>query len=173
MRDAIAELSFSASGDALVAVNFPIGGNFTPPAAAAVFRASDGSVLDRYESPSTGAARQPGASLSPNGAFLLTGVLGLAPSPPGGDVAIYEVAGGRPVLDLRNATRPGFDRYDAPVPFDAWSPDGRQVLVGSAVYSCPACGSLSDMQAVARTRIAWSKPLSSANDAPPPGDPFR
>jgi WD40 repeat protein len=171
--DAVAELSFSTSGEELVAVNYPIGGNFTPPAAAAVFRSSDGAVLDRYESPSTGAVNQPGAALSPNGAFLLTGVLGLAPSPPGGETAILEVTSGRTVLDLRNAARSDADRHGASAPFEAWSPNGREALVGNAVYACHACGSLEELQAVARTRIAWSAPLSSATDRPPPGDPFR
>ncbi len=172
-RDAVAELSFSASGNALVAVNYPIAGDFAPPAAAAVIRASDGVVLDRYESPSTGAANQPGAALSPNGAFLLTGVLGLAPSPPGGDTSIYQVAGARTVLDLRNSTRSDIDRHDASAPFEAWSPDGRRALVGTSVYACQACGSLEKLQAVARTRAAWSTPLSSAGAGPPRGNPFR
>jgi WD40 repeat protein len=172
-HDAVAELSFSASGEELVAVNYPIGGNFAPPAAAAVFRSSDGAVLDRYESPSTGPVDQPGSALSPDGAFLLTGVLGLAPSPPGGETAIYEVASGRMVLDLRNAVRPHANRDDAAAPFEAWSPNGRDVLVGSSIYACHACGSVKDLQDVARTRVAWSTPLSSTKVRPPPGDPFR
>jgi hypothetical protein len=99
------------------------------------------------------------------------GVLGLSPSPPGGENAVYEVASGRMMLNLRN-TVPRY-RHGAPSPFHPWSPNGRDVLVEEAVYTCSACGRLDELQAAARTRMAWSAPLSSAKDGPPRGDPFR
>lgn len=57
-------------------------------------------------------------------------------------------------------------------PVQPWSPDGDEVLAGTAIYPCDACGSTATLIAAAASRIAWSQPLSAAADHPPATHPY-
>jgi hypothetical protein len=170
----IAELRPSAGGTAMLAVDFPqIGeGDVQPPATATVY--SGLSVADAPEATfvtenSRVPPINPGAALSPDGTFILSGVSGLAPAPPGGIEAVYQVVGGQLLADLQSVPA---DPGDNASPSDPWSPSGVSVLVGDGIYPCDACGTLAQMQATARVRLAWLQPLSVAHPNPPAGDPY-
>ena len=163
----------------MVAVDYPqIGaGDFEPPGTATVFDAHTGGLIAGFTSPGqSGAAPvSPGAALSPDGGFLFGGLLGLAPAPPGGNQAIYQVgAQGMLALNLENAgLAPLASQADDPAPADPWSPDGIHLLAGARdIYACDACGSLVQLQRAARDRAAWLKPLSTAQDRPPSASPY-
>ncbi len=168
----IAELRLSAGGSKLLAVDFPqiAAGDSEPPATAAVLSAARGAPETVYTSPGLpGAAINPGAALSPDGGFILSGPVGLAPRPPGGIEAVYQLAGGQLVGDLqRIPTSIG----DTAAPVEPWSPSGVEVLAGNAVYACDACGTLAQLQARAAVRLRWTTPLSTARPSPPAGDPY-
>ena len=113
----------------------------------------------------------PGAALSPDGSFLLAGGTGLAPSPPGGNEAVYQVAGGQVMSGLDGVTEPVPDAYSAS-PAQPWSPSGTQVLIDNTLYSCDACGPLDRLETEATSRTEWARPLSATNDRPPSTDPY-
>jgi WD40 repeat protein len=113
----------------------------------------------------------PGAVLSPDGRYLFSGALGVAPTWPGGQVAVYQVAGGQVMASLHAAQVP-HTTADPEFPAQPWSPDGGRLVVGNGIYRCDACVSLNELQALATTRIAWSAPLSEASDHPPASDPY-
>jgi len=172
---AVVELDPSLDGSDLLAVDYPQavdqfnGGE----GAAEVLNASTGAVVARYASPPTlGAAPiNPGAALSPNGGYLFAGSLGLAPSPPGGTEAAYQISSRDLMESLQSVVAPLEGAY-VQLPAQPWSPDGAQVLVGNAIYSTDACGSLAELEAAASARLAWSQPLSAADDHPPAASPY-
>ena len=171
----IVELEASVDGSRFLAVNYPqVGsGGANPPGDAEVLEASSGQVVASYQAvgQSNLTPINPGAALSPDGTFLLSGSLGLAPSPPGGYQDIYEIDNGQRLGGLEDVSEPVLEAY-ATVPAQSWSPDGTKVLVGLAVYACDACGDLHELQAAANSRLAWSQSLSSASDRPPTTSPF-
>jgi|GEM_PF-2234704 len=175
----IAELAFNSDGSRLLAVDFPqIGaGDFQPPGVATVFNPATGAVIAGFQSPARALpAVNPGAALSPDGSFLFAGLLGLSPTPPGGDQAVYEVAGENTLaLNLPGVGLPPLSTvFDAPVAAEPWSPDGVDLLAGpKGIYTCDACGSLAQLQDAAARRAAWQQPLSVTHDNPSSSNPYR
>lgn len=169
----VTELQSAAGGNRLLAVNFPQSGtDANAPAAAGVFDANTGAELATYTSPSPASAPvNPGAALSPDGGFLLAGADGVAPAPPGGIEDVYQVASGALVAGLAGVTASVPQAYSAS-PADPWSPAGNEVLIGNSLYACDGCAPLSVLQHEAVNRAAWSRPLSAADDRPPPGSPY-
>jgi hypothetical protein len=169
----VTELQSAAGGDSLLAANFTqAGSDANAPAAAAVFNANTGAELATYTSPSPAAAPvNPGAALSPDGGFLLAGTDGLAPAPPGGTEDVYQVASGALIAGLAGVTASAPQAYSTS-PADPWSPTGNEILVGNKLYACDGCAQLSILQHEAANRAAWSRPLSAADDRPPPGSPY-
>jgi hypothetical protein len=101
--------------------------------------------------------------------------IGLAPTPPAGKQAVFQVGGqGTLGLNLENAGLASLaTAEDVPVPEDPWSPDGIDLLAGArGIYTCDACGSVSQLQDAAARRTAWQQPLSVANDMPPRTNPY-
>ena len=170
----IIELSLAANGSRLLAVDWPqAGSGVNPPGAAAVLDLATGHVVASYRSPAPlQAPINPGAALSPDGAFLFAGALGLAPSSPGGTAAAYQISSGQVMENFQAAVEPASRSYSL-LPAQPWAPDGAEVLVGNTLYGCDACGSLAELQAAAASRIAWEQPLSQASDHPPATDPYR
>jgi WD40 repeat protein len=173
----ILELSPAApNGSTLLAVDWPqagTGGN--PPGAGAVLDFATGRVIASYSSPppsgDPGAPIDPGAGLSPDGSFIYAGSLGLAPTPPGGSLTVYQVTGGQAMTGLPAFLASGAASYSE-FPADPWSPDGTLVLAGNSVYRCDACQAMQGLQATAESRIAWATPLSVGSDRPPATDPY-
>jgi len=171
----ILELSPAPSGSALLAVDWPQAGTgVNPPGAGAVLNFATGRVIASYSSPppsDPGAPVVPGAGLSPDGSFVYAGSLGLAPTPPGGSLTVYQVSGGEPMTALPAFLASGSAGYSE-FPADPWSPDGTLLLAGDGVYRCDACQALQGLQATAESRDAWSAPLSVGSDHPPATDPY-
>jgi WD40 repeat protein len=173
----VAELQLAAGDSRLLAVNFPqIGaGGFEPPGTATVLDVGSGRILSTFRSPgSLGASINPGAALSHDGSYLFGGVLGLAPHPPGGAPAVFQVLSGQTMVNLQSVSPAApASVFSTPLPAQPWAPDGIGLLTGGpAVYGCASCGTLRQLQAAAERRLAWHAPLSAANDKPPPGDPY-
>ena len=177
----VAELSFAASGSAVLAANFPYIGtsDSTPPGSALVLGAA-GRQLAALTSPSqVNPPLNPGAVLSPDGEFILGGIEGFAPgtSVPG-DNAVYLLDGSQQMLNLTGTTTaapPVSTETLTPnlVPVSAWAPDGERLLTGApAVYDCDACGSPARLQSIAASRLAWAIPLTPAREHPPDGNAF-
>ncbi len=168
----VEELTTAPSGD-LLAVDWPsIGahGPF-PPVSGEVIAGSTGRVLATFTANQAQPSISPGATLSPDGGFILTGADGIAPTPPGGLDAAYQVSSGQMMTGLQAAVQPALYSY-AESPANPWSPDGARVLVGTAIYACDACGAPTALQAAAASRLAWSKPLSASADHPPATSPY-
>ena len=164
----------SQDGSRFVAVNWPqAGSGLNPSGAAVVLDSTSGALLSSYQSPAPKIAPIfPGAALNADGAFVLSGVLGLAPSPDGNE-AILQVSTGQVMANLQSVTLSATAAYSL-FPVSPWAPDGADVLAGDdAIYACDACGSLRYIQSAASARIAWWRPLSPGDDHPPVGDPFR
>ena len=106
------------------------------------------------------------------GSFIFAGSLGLAPSAPGGVAAAYQVTSGQAMNSLGAATGPAASSYSL-LPAQPWAPNDTELLAGDAIYACDACGSLTELQAAAASRIAWSQPLTQASDHPPATDPYQ
>lgn len=169
----VVELGATPDGSRLVAVDYPeIVSGVTPPPAGEVLDASTGRVLATYSSPEGVAPDiNPGAALSADGSFLLAGANGLAPTPPGGTEAAYQVSSGQAMATLPAAGLATVPAYSES-PAQPWSPDDTQVIAGSAIYSCDACGLASTLETAAASRLAWSQPLSQASDHPPLTTPY-
>jgi hypothetical protein len=172
----ILELSPAQSGSALLAVDWPqAGSGGNPPGAGAVLNFTTGRVIASYASPapsqSPGAPIDPGAALSPDGSFVYAGSLGLAPTPPGGSLTVYQVSGGQAMTGLPASLASGAAGY-AEFPADPWSPGGTLILAGNDIYRCDACQALQGLQATAESRDAWANALSVGSDHPPATDPY-
>jgi WD40 repeat protein len=169
----IIELRSAAGGSRLLAVDRPqVASGVLPPGTGQVLNSATGRVLAAYESPGPAAPNlNPGAALSADGNFLLGGVLGLAPTPPGGFAAVYQVSPGQTMADLQAAPESRARSYSES-PAQPWSPGGNQVLFGTGIYPCDACGLPATLQAAARSRNAWSRPLSATSDHPPATNPY-
>ena len=168
----VEELTTTPSGD-LLAVDWPsIGahGPF-PPVSGEMMAGSTGRVLAKYTANQAQPSISPGAALSPDGGFVLAGADGIAPTPPGGLDAAYQVSSGQMMTGLQAAVQPALYSY-AESPANPWSPDGTRVLIGTAIYACDACGAPTALQAAAGSRLAWSKPLSASADHPPATSPY-
>jgi hypothetical protein len=171
----IAELSPIPSGSRLLAVDWPQAGTgVNGTGNGAVLGFATGQVSASYSSPppaDPGAPIVPGAGLSPDGSFLYAGSLGLAPTPPGGSPAVYQVDGGQPMTGLPTFLASGSAGYSE-FPAQPWSPDGTMILAGNGVYRCDACQALPGLQATATSRDKWSTPLSVGSDHPPATGPY-
>lgn len=169
----IIELSPADSGSNLLAVDWPQAGSGVNPAGAAdVLDSATGQVVATYKSPAPlQAPVDPGTALSADGNFMFAGALGLAPSAPAGIEADYQVSTGQLMTDLQAATESPPITYSE-YPAQPWSPNGSEILAGTAIYACDSCGSLTDLQASATARIAWSQPLSEGSDHPPSTSPY-
>ena len=177
----VAELSFAASGSAVLAANFPyIGTSDSTPPGSALVLSTAGRQLAALTSPSqVNPPLNPGAVLSPDGEFILGGIEGFAPgtSVPGDD-AVYLLDGSQQMLNLTGTTTaapPVSTETLTPnlVPVSAWAPDGERLLTGApAVYDCDACGSPARLQSIAASRLAWAIPLTPAREHPPDGNAF-
>ena len=172
----ITELSPAAGGSAVLAVDSAqAGSGGNGPGSGAVLDFATGRVIASYSSPpppgDPGAPIDPGAGLSPDGSFVYAGSLGLAPTPPGGSLTVYQVTGGQPMTGLPASLASGVAGYSE-FPADPWSPDGTMILAENAVYRCDACQAMQGLQATAESRIAWATPLSVGSDHPPATDPY-
>jgi YD repeat-containing protein len=169
----VIELSLAANGSRLLAVDWPQAGSGVNPAGAGeVLDMATGRVVASYRSPAPlEAPINPGAALSPDGAYLFSGALGLAPSPPGGIEVAYQISSTQSMADLQDAAEPPTIAYSE-FPAQPWSPGGAEILARNGIYSCDACGSLAELQAAATSRIAWSQPVSQASDHPPATNPY-
>jgi hypothetical protein len=140
-----------------------------------VLNFATGRVIASYASPapsqSPGAPIDPGAALSPDGSFVYAGSLGLAPTPPGGSLTVYQVSGGQAMTGLPASLASGAAGY-AEFPADPWSPGGTLILAGNDIYRCDACQALQGLQATAESRDAWANALSVGSDHPPATDPY-
>ena len=174
LRWPIIELSAAADGSRLLAVDQPVTVTQpNPPGDGEVINAATGQVVATYRSRAPFLSPiDPGAALSPNGSFMFAGSLGLAPAPPGGMEAAYEISSGQNMVNLSAADESAVNSYSL-FPAQPWSPDGTELLAGTAIYACDACGSLHEIQAAAASRIAWSQPLSLSADHPPRTNPYR
>jgi WD40 repeat protein len=181
----ITDLQFSASGSSVLAANYPEtgAGDTAWAGAGLVLAASSGKPVARLDTSAReieGPAIDPGVAFSPDGDYILSGISGLAPVPAQpGDEAIYSLSGATAYLDLQNsvsAVPPAAGQTSNSVnltPVNPWAPDGVRVLTGApAIYACDACGSLPEMQAAARLRLAWMNPLTPGGDHPPGGNAF-
>jgi len=171
---AIVELNSAASGSPFLAVDWPdVVSGVIPPGTGHVLDPSTGKVLASLKYPETPVPIiNPGAALSADGGFLLAGVTGLAPAPPGGFETAYQVATGQTMASLQSAVESGSVAYSES-PVRPWAPAGDEVLAGTAIYPCDACGTTATLRAAAASRIAWSQPLSVSDDHPPATDPYR
>jgi WD40 repeat protein len=169
----IIELSPAQHGSELLAVIWPqVGTGVNAAGAAAVLDWDTGHVAATYQSPAPLLAPvDPGAALSADGNFVFAGALGLAPTAPAGIQAAYQLSSGQLMADLQTAAESGQDSYSE-FPAQPWSPDGSQILAGTAIYACDSCGPLPSLQASAAARIAWSQPLSDSSDHPPAASPY-
>jgi WD40 repeat protein len=171
----ILELSPAQSGSALLAVDWLQPNSASPrPGTGEVLAFATGRVIASYASPTPADPAtpiDPGAGLSPDGSFIYAGSLGLAPTPPGGSLTVYQVSGGAPMTGLPAFLASGAASYSE-FPADPWSPDGTLILAGNAVYRCDACQAMQGLQATAESRIAWATPLSVGSDHPPATDPY-
>ena len=171
----ILELSPAPSGSALLAVDWLQPNSASPrPGTGEVLAFATGRVIASYSSPTPADPAtpiDPGAGLSPDGSFIYAGSLGLAPTPPGGSLTVYQVSGGQALTGLPNFVATGSVGYSE-FPADPWSPDGTLLLAGNAVYRCDACQAMQGLQATAESRIAWGTPLSVGSDRPPATDPY-
>jgi WD40 repeat protein len=163
----------TTSGGLLLATDWPAtSAMFDASGTASVLDFGTGRVIARYQSPQPYSPPiNPGAALSPDGRYLYAGALGVAPTPPGGTVAIYQVASGQMMTNLSAVQVPDTDA-DPEFPAQPWSPDGAQLVVGNSIYRCDACLPLTQLQAAATIRIAWSAPLSVGSDHPPTASPY-
>jgi WD40 repeat protein len=176
----VAELSFAGSGSYVVAVNYPqIGaGDELPPGSALVLAAATGRTVTALSSPAQGGPPiNPGVALSPDGGYVLGGVEGFSPATAeAGNEAVYGVAGGQEFADLQNTLTQAPPVYPITPnlsPVNPWAADGIQLLTGGpAVYACDSCGSLTQLQSIARLRLAWATALTPAHDHPPSADAF-
>lgn len=152
----------TTTGELLLATDWPTtSAGFDATGTASVINFGTGRVIASYQSPQPYAPPiNPGAALSPDGRYLFWGALGLAPPPPGGTVAVYQVAGGQMMASLRAVQMPHVTA-DAEFPAQPWSPDGTELVVGNSIYRCDACLPLAQLQAAAAARIAWYAPLSA------------
>ena len=168
----VIELTTTPSGD-LLAVDWPTIGAHGPfpPVSGEVIAGRTGRVLATYTANRAQPSISPGAALSPDGGFILAGADGIAPTPPGGFNAAYQVSSGQMMSGLQSAVQPALYSY-AESPASPWSPDGTKVLIGTAIYACDACGAPAELQAAAASRLAWSKPLSASADYPPATNPY-
>jgi WD40 repeat protein len=171
---AITELSSAANESSFAAVATPdVGSGDQPPVTAEVLSAETGGILATYRSPEWAyPSISPGVSLSPDGEFLIAGPLGLSPAPPGGTEATYQVSTGQTMTNLQDTTQP-LTTILPEFPANPWSPDGAEVIIGTGVYPCDACGTLAHLQAIAKERITWSQSLSNTSDRPPVDSPYR
>jgi WD40 repeat protein len=171
----ILELSQAPSGSALLAVDWLQPNSAGPrPGTGEVLAFATGRVIASYASPTPADPAtpiDPGAGLSPDGSFVYAGSLGLAPTPPGGSLTVYQVSGGQPMTGLPAFLASGAAGYSE-FPADPWSPDGTLLLAGNGVYRCDACQPLQGLQITAKSRIAWATPLSVDSDHPPATDPY-
>jgi WD40 repeat protein len=172
----IGQLTFAADGSALVATTFPYHSVGDSRAAATTdLISASGSLVASYAATDIDGAIDPGVAPSPRGDALVSGVLAVSPTSSTGNSAVYETANGERLLNLQSAALPATSDYfswpSAPQP---WAPNGTDLLAGSgAIYACTACGSLTQLQGAATTRLKWLAPLSSARDNPPSGNPYR
>jgi WD40 repeat protein len=162
-----------AAGD-LLAVDWPAIGAHGPfsPVNGEVIVGSTGQVAATYTAnnqvqPSV----NPGAALSPDAGFILAGTDGIAPAPPGGANAAYQVSSGQTMTGLQSVTQSALYSY-ADSPASPWSPDGTEVLIGTAVYACDACGDSTALENAAGSRLDWAEPLSASADHPPSSSPY-
>ena len=162
----VIELTTTPSGD-LLAVDWPTIGAHGPfpPVEGEVIAGSTGHLLAMYTANQAQPSISPGAALSPDGGFILAGADGIAPTPPGGLNAAYQVSSGQMMTGLQSATQPASYSY-AESPASPWSPDATKVLIGTAIYACDACGTPPALQAAAASRLAWSTPLSASRRPP-------
>lgn len=171
----ILELSPAPSGSALLAVDWLQPNSASSrPGTGEVLAFATGRVIASYSSPTPvdpATPIDPGAGLSPDGSFIYAGSLGLAPTPPGGSLTVYQVTGGQAMTGLPAFLASGAASYSE-FPADPWSPDGTLILAGNSVYRCDACQALQGLQATAESRIAWATPLSVGSDRPPATDPY-
>jgi WD40 repeat protein len=163
----------ATAGGLLLAADWPTtSAGFDAIGTASVLDFGTGRVIASYQSPQPNPPPiNPGAALSPDGLYLFSGALGLAPAPPGGTVAVYQVAGGQMMASLR-AVRVPHVTADPEFPAQPWSPDGTELVIGNSIYRCDACLPLAQLQAAAAARIAWSAPLSAGSDHPPAASPY-
>ena len=163
----------TTAGGLLLATDWPAtSAGFDATGTASVLDFGTGRVIASYQSPQPYAPPiNPGAALSPDGLYLFSGALGVAPAPPGGTVAVYQVASGQMMASLRAVQVPQFNA-DAEFPAQPWSPDGTELVVGNSIYRCDACLPLAQLQTAAEARIAWSAPLSAGSDRPPATSPY-
>ncbi len=172
------ELRFVDSGHGLLAVNYPQiqAGDSSPPGIGVLINVSTGTVKSRLSSPAQSIPPfEPGLDVSDDGQFVLTGIEGFAPAgQQQGEDAVYDAATGDKLADLSEAAPPV---SQAGLPGNlavenAWSPTGtRLVTASTGIYPCDACGSLADMQAQAKLRIAWETPIEP-HSTPPTGNPL-
>jgi len=171
----ILELSPAPSGSALLAVDWLQPNSASArPGTGKVLAFATGRVIASYSSPTPADPAtpiDPGAGLSPDGSFIYAGSLGLAPTPPGGSLTVYQVTGGQAMTGLPAFLASGAASYSE-FPADPWSPDGTLILAGNSVYRCDACQALQGLQATAESRDKWSVPLSVGSDRPPAADPY-
>jgi WD40 repeat protein len=171
----VIELTAATSGSVL-AVDWPAIGAHGPfsPVNGEVIAGSTGQVLATYTANNqVQPSISPGAALSPDGGFILAGTDGIAPTPPGGTNAVYQVSSGQTMTGLQSAAANQAALYSyAESPASPWSPDGTKILIGTAVYACDACGDPTALKDAAASRLAWAKPLSAAADHPPVTSPY-
>lgn len=164
-----------ASGE-LLAVDWPATGAHGPfsPVNGEVIAGSTGQVLATYTTNNqSNPSITPGAALSPDGEFIVAGADGIAPTPPGGANAAYQVSSGQTMTGLQAATATQSALYSyADSPASPWSPAGTEVLIGTGIYACDACADLTALEDAAASRLAWSRPLSASADQPPATSPY-
>ena len=173
----VGELRFVNSDRELLALNFPQpgAGDYEPPGVGVVIDVATGAVQSHLSSPARpDPPYEPGVDVSPDGQFVLTGIEGFAPAGQAqGEDAVYDTTTGDKVADLSEAapavSQSGVTNLAVE---NAWSPSGtRLVTASTGIYPCDACGSLADLQAEAKLRIAWETPIAP-HTAPPPGNPL-
>jgi WD40 repeat protein len=169
----ILQLTSSGNGSSFLAVDWAqtgSGGNAS--SSAEVLDATTGRVRAKYASPPAPLVPESsGAGLDNSGSVLFAGALGLAPAPPGGILAAYQISTGETLADLQLVS-PRFANYFAAYPSDPWAPNGTELLTGNSIFTCDACGSLTQMQGIASSRLAWSRPRSAKSGRPPSSDPY-
>jgi WD40 repeat protein len=170
----ILQLTPTSNGSTLLAVDWAQVGTGPPAQSSAeVLDASTGHVVSKYTSPNGPIAvpMSSGAALSPNGSILFAGSLGLSSTTTGGIVAAYQVSTGLEMANFQDAEREPTSNFET-YPSNPWAPDNIEVLAGNAIFTCDACGSLSQMQAIAASRLAWAHPLSATSGKPPSSNPY-
>ena len=171
----IDQLAFALGGSRLLATDLPfyLAGDTEAPTTAEVISAHGDRVSFYQSTDISEGAIDPGDALSPNGSFLLAGTMDLGLDSAAAANAVYDAATGEQLLGLGSADRVVFSPQEWPSPTQPWAANGIDLIAGHGIYACDACGSLHAMQASARHRLAWLRPLSVGDDNPPTANPYQ